>query len=91
MQVNELIEFLEYSDRQASVVVGIAGENGHVSACEEVLFLKQDNRVYLIVDPVNQSSGETATTDAIRLAEFERPQLFGHDFVLLRKPPDHSS
>jgi hypothetical protein len=87
MKVNNLIEFLEYSDRQASVVVGIVGADGQVHACNEILFLNHENRVYLIVDPADQSSEDSERKDWIRVADFERPQLFGQNCVLLPKPP----
>lgn len=85
MKVNDLIEFLEYSDRQASVVVGLVSEDGRVLVCNDVQFLKQESRVCLIVDPENQSRDEAGE---IRLAEYQLTQLFGHEFVLLGKPPE---
>ncbi len=91
MKVNDLIEFLEYSDRRAPVVVGIVGQDGSVSMYGEVLFLQQEQRVCLIVDPAHQSARATEAEDAIQLAEFDRTQLFGHDFVLLQKPPEQPS
>jgi hypothetical protein len=87
MKVNDLIEFLEYSDRQALVVVGIANADGRVLVCDDVLFLKHERRVCLIVDPNHQSRDEAGE---IRLDEYQRTQLFGHDFVLLGKPPEQT-
>ena len=91
MKVNDLVEFLEYSDRNSPVMVGIVREDGSVSTCADVLFLKQENRIYLIVEPAHQLTSANDLLDADQLAEFERTQLFGDNFVLLRKPPNHPS
>lgn len=89
MKVKDLIEFLEYSDRNAQVVLGVVGDDGCVRTRDDVLLLNHGDRVCLVFEPETESIEEPQTTEIIRLAEFERKQLFGHNFVLLRKPPVH--
>ena len=86
MKVNDLIEFLEYSPCQAPVSVAVVGPDGTVMRHDAPLFLMGEERVYLVIDQrseVNESVG--TPTEEITLSDFERPQLFGHQFMLLHK------
>jgi hypothetical protein len=87
MKANDLIELLEYSPARARVSVAVVGRDGRVIRHDSPLFLAQDGRVYLVIDERPESGGGEGTpTEEIVLSECERPQLFGHRFVLLRKP-----
>ena len=86
MKVNDLIEFLEYSPCRVPVSVAVVGQDGTVIRHDAPLFLMRDDRVYLVVDQrPNADDTEGTPANEIVLSEYERPQLFGHQFVLLRK------
>ena len=86
MKVNDLIELLEYSPAKAPVSVAVVGGDGRVTRHDSPWFLTHDGRVYLVVDERPESGGGAGTpAGEIVLSAYERPQLFGHQFVLLRR------
>jgi hypothetical protein len=85
MKVIDLIEFLEYSERTAAVTVGVVGADGRIHAYEDVSFLNDGNRVFLVAGASGSPDAMAADADLLHLADLERPWLFGQDFVLLRK------
>jgi len=90
MQVNDLIEFLEYCDRKAPVSVGLAAPDGEVVTCSEVRFLQDEGRVYLIVDDFPKIAAfacklaKMPSGDVSR-SEYDSPQVFGKQLLLLRR------
>lgn len=87
MKVNDLIELLEYSPATAPVCVAVVGADGRVRHHGGPWFLARERGVCLVVDERAEAAegGEVAAAE-IALSDYERPQLFGHRFVLLPKP-----
>ena len=91
MKVNDLIEFLEYSPARAEVAVVVVGPDGQAVRHDSPLFLAEGDRVYLVIDQRTVTDGTPGTSFAERgLSDYERPQLFGHRYVLLPKA-DHAA
>lgn len=87
MKVNDLIELLEYSPATAPVCVAVVGADGRVRHHGGPWFLAHERGIYLVVDErAGAEEGGGMPAAEIALSEYERPQLFGHRFVLVSEP-----
>jgi hypothetical protein len=88
MQVNELIEFLEYCNPTATVSVGIEEDGGQILACRDLCFLAESDQVYLIMDTGPNAPGSAPRgleASGVAMPDYERPQIFGKQLMLVKK------
>jgi hypothetical protein len=88
MQVNELIEFLEYCSPTATVSVGIEQDGGQILACRDLCFLAESDRVYVILDTGPNAPGSAPgglEASGIAMSDYERPQIFGKQLILVKR------
>jgi hypothetical protein len=91
MNVNDLIELLEYCDRRVPVSVGLATAHGDVVTCDQVRLIAERDRVFLVVDGFPEVAGLACEmagmkTGEVSRADYDCPQIFGQRLILLKKP-----
>jgi hypothetical protein len=90
MQVNELMEFLEYCHPTAHVAIGIVGDGGEIDSCSNLRFLADQGRVYLVAAASSDAAGHPETKGCleptgIAISDYESPQIFGKHLLFVKK------